>query len=151
MWQYTIPGIIPGTWNVREVAQAGWTCSFPNPCVYNEVSINEVFEEGDELTGNDFGNWANATKEGRKFNDLNGDGDSEGGTDPGLGGWTINIYADDGDGVLSPAEFTAGAVGTDVTDAVTGVYSIGSLAPGDYIVCEVEQADWVQTSPGRHR
>ena len=71
--QYTIPGIIPGTWNVREVAQAGWTCSFPNPCVYNEM-----FEEGDDLTGNDFGNWAAATKEGRKFNDLNGDGDRRG-------------------------------------------------------------------------
>ena len=152
--QYTIPGIIPGTWNVREVPQAGWVCSFPNagtetaPVTSTACLYDEAFEEGDELEGNDFGNWATATKEGRKFNDLNGDGDSESGIDPGLGGWTINIYADDGDGVLSAAEFTAGAVGTDVTDAGTGVYSISNLAPGDYIVCEVSQPDWVQTAPG---
>jgi hypothetical protein len=151
--QYTIPGVIPGTWNVREVQQTGWVCSFPNagtetaPVTSTACLYNEVFEEGDELTGNDFGNWATATKEGRKFNDLNGDGDAEGGTDPGLGGWTINIYADDGDGVLSPAEFAAGPVGTDTTDAGTGAYSIGNLAPGAYIVCEVGQSDWVQTAP----
>ncbi len=151
---YTIEAIVPGTYKVREVSQTNWVCSFPNagtetaPVTSTQCWYNETFVEGGELTGNDFGNWATATKEGRKFQDANGDGDDEGGADPGLGGWTINVYADsDGNGVLSSTEFAAGAVGTDTTDAGTGAYSIGSLAPGKYVVCEVQQADWVQTSP----
>ena len=39
-----------------------------------------------------------------KFNDLNGDGVWEEDTEPGLPGWTILAFADDGDGRLSPAE-----------------------------------------------
>jgi len=120
----------------------------------DDIAGNEPFgyafttSSGTDLTGNDFGNAAeDGTKEGRKFEDLNGDGDDEGGTDPALGGWTINAYLDDdGDGDLSATEYAAGAAGSDVTDALDGSYLL-SLAPGDYIVCEVLTAGWTQTSP----
>jgi len=34
---YLITGINPGTWKVKEVAQAGWTCSYPSPCYHQET------------------------------------------------------------------------------------------------------------------
>src|SRR4029079_355832 len=61
---YSITGITPGTWKVKEVAQAGWTNSFPALHYYQET-----FTSGALKTGNDFGNWRNATKSGYKFED----------------------------------------------------------------------------------
>jgi hypothetical protein len=54
---YTIIGIVPGTWKVKEVAQTGWTCSFPNPCYHQET-----FVSGMTYADNNFGNWTTATK-----------------------------------------------------------------------------------------
>ena len=53
---------------------------------------------------------------------------------PALAAGSINAYADtDGNGILSLAEFTAGAAGTSTTDA-SGNYSIGGSTPGKYVV-----------------
>jgi len=60
---YSITGVNPGTRKVKEVAQAGWTCSFPSPNCYHE----ETFTSGGALTNNDFGNWTTASKSGVKF------------------------------------------------------------------------------------
>ena len=134
---YTISGIVPGTYNVREVAQAGWTCSFPNPCLYNEE-----FLAGADLTGNDFGNFQQGTKSGAKFEDENANGTDDGAGDANLAGWTIKAYNDnDSSGDLSAGDTVAA---TDVTDG-TG-YSF-SLDPGDYVICEVAQAGWTQSAP----
>ena len=79
---YEITGINPGTFKVREVAQTGWTCSYPNPgtpdavtgvvtstaCYYEETFVSGVAE-----TANDFGNWTAASKSGMKFDDQNAD------------------------------------------------------------------------------
>jgi hypothetical protein len=48
---WTIAGINPGTWKVREQAVAGFTCTAPNPCEY-DVTLRS----GDAQTGKDFGN-----------------------------------------------------------------------------------------------
>ena len=87
-----------------------------------------------------------ATKSGRKFNDLQGDGVNES-SDPGLGGWEIRAYADDDpqNGVLDEAELAAGPVAT-TTTSDSGAYSF-TLEPGSYIICEVQQAGWTQTFP----
>src|SRR6185503_17351991 len=61
---YLSTGVNPGTFRVREVQQAGWTCSFPNPCFHQET-----FTSGVEMTDNNFGNYRNATKSGMKFED----------------------------------------------------------------------------------
>ena len=40
-------------------------------------------------TGLDFGNTTTGFVSGQVYNDLNGDGSNDGGTDPGLQGWTV--------------------------------------------------------------
>ena len=98
-------------------------------------------------TGNDFGNFQQATKSGQKFNDLNNNGVKDAG-EPGLSGWTINVYANgDNNAVLSAAEFSAGTVATTTTDA-SGNYSF-NLNPGNYIVCEaIHSEEFDETDPG---
>ena len=131
---YTITGVNPGTYKVREVAQAGWTQSFPAGGYYEEI-----FSSSTVLTGNDFGNWAPASKAGTKFEDLDNDGAAREAGEPGLAGWTI--YADlDLDSVFDAAEPSA------VTD-VNGAYLISGLTPGSYTFREVTQTDWTCTYP----
>ena len=60
--------------------------------------------------------------------------------------WTINAYADDGDGVLSATEAAATPAATDDT-AADGTYTL-LLDPGSYVVCEAtEPGGWTQTHP----
>ncbi len=47
---FTIAGVRPGTFTLREVAQAAWVCTTPAPCTY------AVTLSGDASTGNVFGN-----------------------------------------------------------------------------------------------
>ncbi len=55
---YEITGITPGTWRVREVGQAGWTCSFPPTTDAFGCYYEETFESGGSYPDNDFGNWS---------------------------------------------------------------------------------------------
>ena len=131
---YTITGVVPGTYKVREVAQAGWTQSYPALGYYEEV-----FSSSTVLTDNDFGNWAPASKAGTKFEDLDNDGAAREAGEPGLEGWTI--YADiNGNSTFDPTE------PNDVTDA-NGAYLISGLTPGSYTFREVGQTDWTCTYP----
>ena len=109
---------------------------------YTEFSLH--FNEGDLSIEAFFQADPPGTKSGTKFEDSNGDGDLTDGVP--LADWTINAYADDdANGILSAAEYAAGAAATEVTD-VAGDYEL-TLAPGDYIVCEVLAAGWQQTYP----
>jgi hypothetical protein len=131
---YTITGIKPGDWDVLEVQQNGWTCSYPDPCRYEET-----FQSRDHKTGNDFGNWYPAKKSGTKFEDKDADGAAREAGEPGLSGWTIFVDYD-GDGELDPGE------PSDVTDS-NGAYQITGIRPGDYLVREILQGDWVCSFP----
>jgi hypothetical protein len=131
---YTITGITPGTYKVREVAQAGWNNSYP-ALGYHE----ETFKSDDDLTGNDFGNWTPATKSGTKFEDLDADGLAREAGEPGLAGWTIYVDYND-DGVLDAGEPFA-------ITAADGTYTITGITPGTYKVREVAQAGWNNSYP----
>jgi hypothetical protein len=123
----------PGSYEVCEVMQTGWHQSDPGGDGCYDITLTSNQAE----TGNDFGNYQNATKSGIKFEDLNGDGDRDSGEGL-LSGWTIHLWGTDGSG---------GAVHeTDVTDS-NGAYSF-SVAPGDYTVCEELQQGWTQSMPG---
>ncbi|MDW7658531.1 MAG: SdrD B-like domain-containing protein, partial [Bacillota bacterium] len=131
---YTITGITPGTWRVKEVAQAGWTQSYP-ALGYYEVTFTSRLAD----TGNDFGNWRYATKSGYKFMDDDRDGvfDPE---ELGLAGWTINLWTG------SPGDLILAA--TTTTDA-NGYYEFDHIIPGvTYYVSEViPNPVWIQTFP----
>ena len=79
----------PGTYVVSEVGQAGWTQSYPADDVWNIT-----LESGEVDSGNDFGNWAPATKSGYKWNDVDADGTWDAG-ELGMSGWTIQAWKGD--------------------------------------------------------
>jgi hypothetical protein len=112
---YSFDGLGPlpdGTFYlVREEGETDWIQSFPVP---NQYIIDPSTEE--DSTGNDFGNYQQATKSGIKYEDFNADGVFNG-SDAGLIGWTITAFADlNGDGLLTQNEIDAGAADSDVTD-----------------------------------
>jgi len=126
---YTITGINLGTWKVKEVAQTGWTCSFPSPCYHQET-----FLSGGTYPDNDFGNWRPATKSGTKYEDPNADGVLTDGV--AVPGWTIYLLNAAGTKVLDETK-----TGDD------GVYSFTGLKPGSYLVCEAAVEGWTQSAP----
>ena len=116
--------------------QAGWTQSFPanNVCGTGPGGWAITLTSGQLDSGNDFGNFQQATKTGMKFHDLNANGVKDAG-EPGLPGWTIFAFVDaNGNGIRDNGENTIarrpGVTGED------GAYSL-SLKPGKYVVCEV--------------
>ena len=82
---------------MREVSQAGWTCSFPGSCVHS-ITIGE----GEVASGQDFANYQQPSVSGTKWEDVNGDGTRDPGDD-GLAGWTFYVDYDD-NGNLDPGE-----------------------------------------------
>jgi hypothetical protein len=80
---------------------------------------------------------------GRKFEDLDGDGTDDGGSDPGLGGWTIYLDND--------ADFSNGTIAS-VTTASNGSYqfiSTGTSGPGVAVVASLSAGTWyVYEGPG---
>ncbi len=138
--------LLAGKWVVCETQQSGWTQSAPANTKCGTSSggwaITVVVDQKHE--NKDFGNYKKGKVSGEKFHDQDADG-QEDNTEPGLSGWTINAYADtNGNGVKDASETTVAA--TTVT-GYDGDYEL-YLNPGKYIVCEVQQPNWVQSVPG---
>ncbi len=134
---YTITGVTPGTWKVREVGQTGWTTSLPATSdVYGAYQLVTVPANG-SLVGVEFGNYEQTSIHGYKFNDLNGNGVDN--SEPRLAGWTIVLVGTTGAGT---------AVSTTTTTGADGQYSFTGLAPGTYTVSEQNQTGWTQLAGG---
>ncbi|MEG5042100.1 MULTISPECIES: SdrD B-like domain-containing protein [unclassified Microcoleus] len=127
---YSFNNLNPGTYNVREVQQTGWTQTTANPAAVNLGS-------GESRSGINFGNFQNISISGSKFNDLNNNGvlDTQ---EPLLPNWQIFLDAN------SNNSLDAGEVNTS-TDSLGG-YSFANLGPGTYRVREVNQPGWTQTT-----
>ena len=82
-------------------------------------------------------------KSGLKFHDLNANGTQDAG-EPGLSGWTINLYTDPENNDVVELGQVASRTTTTATD---GTYSFPNLFAGNYIVCEALQANWSQSRP----
>ncbi|MEM9271340.1 MAG: carbohydrate-binding protein [Cyanobacteria bacterium P01_F01_bin.143] len=76
--------------------------------------------------------------QGRKWHDLNGNGQQDSG-EPGLGGWTIYLDQNQ-NSQLDPGEIST------VTDG-NGFYSFTDLRFGSYTVAEISDLGWQQTYP----
>jgi hypothetical protein len=130
---YTIIDVPPGTYQVREVQQNGWTQTTPDPA---PVTLNPL----DIITGVDFGNFLPqpATIQGLKFRDSNNNGIVDPG-EPGLPNVEIRLI-----------NVTAGGSGgTPITTTTnsTGNYLFTNLAPGTYRIREVGQTGFTQSTP----
>ena len=134
---YCFNNLRPGlTYVLSEVMQSGWSQTLPGtPFTYTVTA-----SPGQNYTLF-FGNKQDsipATICGKKFNDLNGNGNMDSG-EPGLPGWVIQLTYNPGSGPVTL---------TQTTDA-DGSYCFNNLLPGiSYTVSEVSQSGWIQTLPG---
>ena len=127
---FDFEGLDPGTYTVEEFVQAGWTQTAPAP----PGTFTMTVTAGATVSGLEFGNFQDITVSGEVFNDLNGNGSLDPG-DPGLPGWTVDLFDSAGD-----------LIATTTTD-VNGDYSFSDLGPGTYTVVEEILPGWVQTFP----
>ncbi|MBE9120242.1 hypothetical protein IQ269_05315 [Tychonema sp. LEGE 07199] len=129
---YAFVNIPADTYLVREVQQPGFRQTTPDPGPINVTSnanINNV----------NFGNvFFVGSISGIKYNDLNANSIRDA-TDPPLANW--QIYLDlNGNNSLDPGEPNT------ITNP-QGNYTFGNVSPGRYLVREVQQPGWVQTTP----
>ena len=159
---YTI-ALTTGTYVICEEQQTDWVQTAPAPadaeCAEADADAPGghavTVSAGQDEADTDFGNDHLATVSGSKFDDFNRDAawDPNGANnttpdsddEPGLSGWTIEAYADDGDGELSIAEAGVPAAASTTTGG-DGSYEL-KLPSGDYVLCEQLQAGWAQTTP----
>jgi hypothetical protein len=137
---YSITGVQPGSWRVREVTQVGWTNSFPATSDIFGRYVQVTPTSNGTVNGVDFANWTTGTVSGTKYNDVDGDGVIPEGGELGLQGWRIYVDYDNDSVWDNPAEPSA------VSD-VNGNYSITGVDPGNWNLREVAQLGWTQTSP----
>ena len=127
---YTFTGLVRGTYIVREVQQAGFTQTTPNP-----VAI--VVSSGIDVSGVLFGNFQLISISGSKFQDTNGNGIRNPG-EAGLARVTIFLDANNN------GAFDIGERST--TTDINGNYSFANVAPGTYRVREVLPTGFTQTT-----
>jgi uncharacterized repeat protein (TIGR01451 family) len=126
---WSIAGLNPGTYTVRQVLPAGWTCSQPSPCSYTIATASG------SLSGRDFASFATGSVSGT----VREDADADGAGDAPLAGRTV--YADtDGDGALDAGEPQAASGGG-------GAYTLTGLLPGAHTIRQVLPAGWTQSAP----
>jgi hypothetical protein len=127
---YAFTDVGPGTYTVQEEPQNGWIQTFPDsPGTYTLTSTS-----GLNQSRVNFGNFQLVTFSGTVFNDLNGNGILDPG-EPGLHGWTVNLYSANGTIVAT------------TTSAEDGSYSFTKVGPGTYRIGEVHKVGWHQTDP----
>lgn len=129
---YAFVNIPPGNYTVREVPQVNFRQTTPNPGTIN-------LTPGAVINNVNFGNnFFIGSISGLKFNDLNANGFRDA-TDPTLSNWQIYIDLNNNGGLESgePTTFTNGE----------GNYTFANVVPGNYLVREVVQPGWVQTTP----
>jgi uncharacterized delta-60 repeat protein len=141
---YTLTGLTPGTYTIREVVPLTFTQTLPTGGAAYTVT---VAAKGN-TSGKNFGNKPFSIQSlatsisGSVFNDLNGNGirDVANPTEPDLVGWTVYLDKNK-NGKLDSGE-------TNVKTDGGGNYVFDKLAVGSYRVRVVMQAGYRQTGPG---
>jgi Ca2+-binding RTX toxin-like protein len=158
--EYAFLGLYPGQYQVTETPPAGWTPTTATTVTVTIISGEEAVayagQAGNLLPGQfetvdvrlAFGNRTGGSITGRKFQDLDYSGDDNSGTDPGLGGVTIQLFQDDGDGIPELGGDDP-LVDQTVTEPLTGHYSFDGL-DGTYYVREVRPTGSVQSYGGNN-
>jgi subtilisin-like proprotein convertase family protein len=131
----------PGTYDIYEVQQSGWTQTAPPSGVYTDVAVADQ----ETVSGADFGNDPDPfTVRGFKWDDANQNRSPDAGEQPVAG---IEVYIDlNNNNQLDSGEPSA------ITQH-DGTYEItADTGPGSYTIREVEQPAFVMTYPtsGEH-
>jgi methionine-rich copper-binding protein CopC len=127
---YNFANLGPGTYTIEEVNQTGWYQTQPaQPFVYTIAATS-----GGSNNALNFGNFQLVNVAGEVYNDLNDNGMLDPG-EPGLMGWTVNLF-----------DAAGNMVATTTSDA-NGNYQFDSLFPGTFTIEEVLQSGWTQTQP----
>jgi hypothetical protein len=145
---YSFGNLGPGTYFVQETVPSGYTQTGGN------AGYIIVAASGFNSIGKDFDNAKNGSISGYKWNDLNADTVWDA-NEPGLGGFTIELYKNDGDGdvdgVAVSSDGTTDANGDGSIDALDlGYFQFTGLTPGEYFVIEsytTRPPGWTQTFP----
>ena len=133
-----------GTYTVHEEMQPGWTQTFPGGAGTQTIMV----QAGQQTTPIQFGNRRTGGSSGGgeiihgyKWNDLDGDGlwDVAQPVEPPLAGWTIWLDRN-GNGVQDAGDTTT------QTDA-QGHFIFPPVPSGTYVLGEVQQSGWTQTTP----
>ena len=130
--EYAFGGLLPGAYPIREVVQPGWVQTNPDPLLIVVDRSGQVFP------AQNIGNFELAKIRGIKFDDLDEDGRQDS-NEPGLAEWMIFLDGNDNERLDDSERFT-------LTD-FEGRFEFDNLGPGRYVVREVQQTGWVQTSP----
>ena len=104
---------------------------------------------GQSIENLDFGNYYNPSAlHGQKFEDLNGNGIRET-NEPGLNGWTIELYDENGELVDSQVTMSMDLDNNNVIDPFfeMGLYWFTDLPAGSFTISEVQQDGWTQSAP----
>jgi uncharacterized repeat protein (TIGR01451 family) len=127
---YSITGLPAGTYSVDYTPPTGFANTGTRPLT------GIVLAAGGSATGKDFFAQTRGSISGIKWNDQDGNG-AQNGSEPGLSGWTIQLCSD----------ANCGTVLASATTGSGGAYSFTNLAPGTYVVREVQQSGWTRTFP----
>ena len=126
---YTFNNVGPGTYTVSEQLQAGWEQTLPAlPGTYTITT-----QSGQNVTGENFGNFQLVSISGMKFHDLDGDGVKDP-SELGLSNWRIRLFEN---------SILIDSVLTDVN----GNYTFSNVGGGTYTISELVQTGWTQTLP----
>jgi hypothetical protein len=125
---YQFINLEPGTYSICEVEKENWFRSYPMDSNCQNV---EVLAGGIGIVY--FGNYQKGSISGINFEDLNGNGQFNDG-EPTLSGWTIELYDETGENLISTTTTNEG-----------GVYIFSGLKPDTYVVKEILKDGWVQT------
>ncbi len=132
-----------------------WSCQFTLPedpaFAVGEYTYVASATGSSELQTGTFTDAADGDISGQVYNDLNGNGIKGGGSESGLNGLEVRVYADsDADDVLDTGEPLRGSATTSGSGPGNeGKYTInvGPSYPGRYIVVLVTNPAWRQTAP----
>ncbi|MDP2209788.1 MAG: SdrD B-like domain-containing protein [Bacteroidota bacterium] len=124
---FSFNNLQPGTYELSEDLQFGWMQTYPGEPFTHSITFDSSGFVSDSVL---FGNFKLPTISGYKFNDINGNGTKDT-NEPVLEGWQIKLSGERIDSIL--------------TDA-TGYYEFLGLTPGKYLIREVQQNGWVQSS-----
>jgi len=124
---YSFVNLLPGNYIITEAGKAGWSQTTPASSGSYSLSI----ASGQNVSGEDFGNFELIGISGTIFSDINGNGVQDS-TDGLLSNWRIRISGAKTDSTLTDAN---------------GNYVFTNLPNGTINVSEVVQPGWTQTFP----